>query len=88
MLEDGETEDFERALRQYSLSNEAELMRMIANLQAKVEKTRQKIVAASSQEENVVIEEKPKLKSSLQPKEHQDFDEWLSSAKKERYYSC
>ncbi|XP_015112505.1 actin-related protein 5 [Diachasma alloeum] len=83
-LEEGETEEFEQALKSYNLANEAELMKMINNLQAKIEKTKQKIVAANSQEENVIIEEKPKIKSSLQPKDSQDFDEWIAGVKKKR----
>ncbi|XP_066594828.1 actin-related protein 5 [Prorops nasuta] len=84
LLEEGETEEFDRALKTYSLANEADLIKMINNLQAKVERTRQKIVAANSQDESIVIEEKPKLKSSLQPKDQQDFDEWITSVKKKR----
>ena len=57
---------------------------MINNLQVKIERTRQKIVAANSQEENIVMEEKPKIKTSLQPKDQQDFDEWISSVRKKR----
>lgn len=88
LLEEGDTEEFEQALESYSLANEAELIKMINNLQVKVERTRQKIVAANSQEENIVIEEpKPKIKSSLQPKDQQDFDEWISGVRKKRYYN-
>ncbi|XP_063984211.1 actin-related protein 5 [Diachasmimorpha longicaudata] len=83
-LEEGDTEEFEHALKSYNLANEAELMKMINNLQAKIEKTKQKIVAANSQEENVIIEEKPKIKTSLQPKDSQDFDEWIAGVKKKR----
>lgn len=86
LLEEGETEEFEEALKSFSLSNEADLIKMINNLQAKVERTRQKIVAANSQEDNIVIEEpKPKIKSILQPKDQQDFDEWISGVRKKRY---
>lgn len=73
-------------MKTYSLANEADLIKMINNLQAKVERTRQKIVAANSQEENIAMEEqKPKIKSSLQPKDQQDFDEWIASVRKKRY---
>ncbi|XP_072753386.1 actin-related protein 5 [Anoplolepis gracilipes] len=84
LLEEGEIDEFDQALKTYSLANEADLIKMINNLQAKVERTRQKIVAANSQEENIVIEEKPKIKSSLQPKDQQDFDEWIAGVKKKR----
>lgn len=84
LLDEGETEEFQDALKSYSLANETELIKMMSNLQAKIEKTKQKIVAASSQEENIVIEEpKPKIKSNLQP-EGQDFGEWITSVKKRR----
>ncbi|KAF3427356.1 hypothetical protein E2986_04056 [Frieseomelitta varia] len=85
LLEEGETDEFDQALKTYSLANEADLIKMINNLQAKVERTRQKIVAANSQEENIAMEEqKPKIKSSLQPKDQQDFDEWIAGVRKKR----
>ncbi|XP_011506105.1 PREDICTED: actin-related protein 5 isoform X2 [Ceratosolen solmsi marchali] len=85
LLEEGETEEFEEALQSYSLTNETELIKMINNLQAKVERTRQKIVAANSQEENIVMEEqKSKIKSNMQPKDQQDFDEWIAGVKRKR----
>ena len=86
LLEEGEIEEFEQALQSYSLANEADLIKMINNLQAKVERTRQKIVAANSQEENNTVEEqKPKIKSNLlQPKDQQDFDEWITGVRKKR----
>ncbi|KAJ8681138.1 hypothetical protein QAD02_016925 [Eretmocerus hayati] len=85
LYQEGETEEFEQALKSHSILNEIELSRMIYNLQSKVEKTRQKIVAANTQEENVVNEDiklKPKL--SIQPKDQQDFDEWIGSVRKKR----
>lgn len=86
LLEEGETEEFKEALQSYSLANEADLIKMINTLQTKVERTRQKIVAANSQEENIVLEEqKPKVKTNLlQPKDQQDFDEWIAGVKKKR----
>lgn len=84
LLEEGETEEFEEALKSYSLANEAELTKMINNLQTKIERTKQKIVAANSQEETVMEDQKSKIKSSLQPKDQQDFDEWISGVRKRR----
>lgn len=85
MYEEGDMEEYEKSLKTYSLANEVELMKTIHNLQTKVERTRQKIVAANSQEENMVLEEqKPKIKSSLQPKDQQDLNEWISGVRKQR----
>ncbi|KAK0180138.1 hypothetical protein PV327_005810 [Microctonus hyperodae] len=85
LLEEGEPEEFGKALKSYNLANEAELMKMINTLQIKVERTRQKIVAANSHEENIVIDEqKPKTKTSMQPKDQPDFDEWIAGLKKRR----
>lgn len=86
LLEDGETEEFKQSLKSFSLTNEAELVKMISNLQTKIERTKQKIVAANSQEENVVEDQKSKIKSSFQPKDQQDFDEWISGVRKRRYF--
>ncbi|XP_034949594.1 actin-related protein 5 [Chelonus insularis] len=85
LIDEGEPEEFQRALKSFSLSNETELTKMINNLQTKVEKTRQKIVAANSQEDNVGIEEtKSKIKTTLQPKDQADFDEWIAGIRKKR----
>ncbi|KAH0564365.1 actin-related protein 5 [Cotesia glomerata] len=85
LVEEGELEEFEQAIKSFNLANEAELTKMINNLQAKVEKTRQKIVAANSQEDNVGTEEqKPKIKPSFQPKDQAEFDEWISNLRKRR----
>lgn len=86
LVEEGELEEFEQAIKSFNLANEAELTKMIKNLQAKVEKTRQKIVAANSQEDNVGTEEqKVKIKPSFLPKDQAEFDEWISSLRKKRY---
>ncbi|XP_058806615.1 actin-related protein 5 [Phymastichus coffea] len=85
LLDEGETEEFEEALKTYSLTSEADLIKTIDHLQAKVERTRQKIVAANSQEETLVTEEqKPKVKPNLQPKDHQDFGEWIAGVRRKR----
>lgn len=85
LFDDGDVEEFYEALKSYSIANEAELIKAIGNLQVKIERTKQKIVAANSQEENTVHEEqKPKIKASLQPADQQDFDEWISGIRKRR----
>ncbi|XP_057325666.1 actin-related protein 5 [Microplitis mediator] len=85
LVEEGELEEFEEAIKSFNITTEAELNKMINNLQAKIEKTKQKIVAANSQEDNVAVEEqKSKVKPSLQPKNQADFDEWISGLRKRR----
>lgn len=56
MLEDGDTEEFQRALEQLDLSNSAELGKAIRNLRSKIKKTKAKILAAA----NVNSEDIPK----------------------------
>lgn len=87
LLDDGDTKECEEALRSYSIANEAELMKAINSLQLKIDKNKQKILAAAtSQEENIFNEDpKPKLKSSLQqPKDQPDLEEWINSVRKKR----
>ncbi|XP_014206962.1 actin-related protein 5 [Copidosoma floridanum] len=86
LLEEGSTEEFKKALQSHSLATRADLLKAINNLQAKIERTKQKIVAANAQEENIAADEpKPKvLKSSLQPKDQQDFNEWIADIRKKR----
>lgn len=85
LIEEGELEEFEEAIKSFKITTEAELNKMINNLQAKIEKTKQKIVAANSQEDNGGAEEqKSKIKPILQPKNQADFDEWISGLRKRR----
>ncbi|XP_014235354.1 actin-related protein 5 [Trichogramma pretiosum] len=85
LLEEGELEEFEEALKAHSLATEADLVKGINHLQAKIERTKQKIVAANTQEDNLNSEEqKPKIKANLQPTDQQDFEEWISGIRKRR----
>lgn len=84
-MENSEDDKFERALKSYNIANETELTKIINNLQAKVLKIKQKIIAANSQEENIITEEqRPKIKLNLQPKDQQDFTEWITGVRKKR----
>ncbi|GLH02555.1 Actin-related protein 5 [Gryllus bimaculatus] len=71
LVEEGEEEEFQQALDSYGLSNLADLQKMISQLQTRIEKTRQKIVAANTTEEPIV--EEPKTKSKiLKPKDQEE----------------
>ncbi|XP_066994709.2 actin-related protein 5 [Anabrus simplex] len=85
LMEEGEEEEFQQALESFSLSSVSELQKMINTLQARIEKTRQKIVAANTTDENVVEEPKPKvLKPMWKPKDEEDFDTWLADVRQKR----
>jgi hypothetical protein len=57
MLEDGDSEEFQKALEELELSNSIELGKAIRNLRSKIKKTKAKILAAA----NVNSEEIPKV---------------------------
>ncbi|PSN34515.1 Actin-related protein 5 [Blattella germanica] len=84
-LEEGEDEEFQKILDFYELSSAGDLQKMITQLQARIERTRQKIVAANTAEETVTEEPKSKvLKQTLKPKDQEDFDTWIAGVRQKR----
>ncbi|KAJ9575058.1 hypothetical protein L9F63_007793 [Diploptera punctata] len=84
-LEEGEDDEFQKILDFYELSNAGDLQKMVTHLQARIERTKQKIVAANTAEENASEEPKSKiLKQSLKPKDQEDFDTWITGVRQKR----
>jgi actin-related protein 5 len=48
MLEDGDTEEFQKALNELDLSSSLDLSKAIRNLRSKIKKTKAKILAAAN----------------------------------------
>lgn len=83
LVEEGEEEEFQQALDSYGLSNLTDLQKMISQLQTRIEKTRQKIVAANTAEEPIV--EEPKSKTKIhKPKDQEEFDSWIADIRHKR----
>ncbi|XP_046405545.1 actin-related protein 5 [Ischnura elegans] len=82
LLEEGDEIEFEAMLKECGLSNESELSKNILQLQARIEKTKQKIASLTTAEESVTDDPKGKFyKDSMDPK---DYEEWISSLCKQR----
>ncbi|XP_063243980.1 LOW QUALITY PROTEIN: actin-related protein 5 [Bacillus rossius redtenbacheri] len=85
LLEEGEEEEFQNILDSYELSSIADLQKLITTLQARIERTRQKIVAANTADESITEEPKSKsVKQILKPKDQEDFDLWIENVKQKR----
>nr|CAD7447807.1 unnamed protein product [Timema bartmani] len=84
LLYEGE-EEFQNVLESYELSNVGDLQKMISSIQARIERTRQKIVAANTADDPIVEESKVKqIKQGLRPKEQEDFESWIEGVKQKR----
>ncbi|XP_046989142.1 actin-related protein 5 isoform X1 [Schistocerca americana] len=84
LIEEGEEEEFKKALASYELENLNELLKMISQLQSRIEKTRQKIVAANTSEDPL---EEPKAKfpkTTFQPKNEEEHVSWIESLRLKR----
>nr|CAD7455240.1 unnamed protein product [Timema tahoe] len=85
LLDEGEEEEFQNVLESYELSNVGDLQKMISSIQARIERTRQKIVAANTADDPIVEESKVKqIKQGLRPKEQEDFESWIEGVKQKR----
>jgi len=93
MLEEGDDEEYQRALEQLELSNGLELNKAVGNLKSRIKKTKAKIVAAA----NVGVDESPgtasaqnevKTSKLLQefpiPIEPEEMGAWLEALKEKR----
>ncbi|PNF25161.1 Actin-related protein 5 [Cryptotermes secundus] len=84
-LEEGEENEFQKILDFYELSNGNDLQKLISQLQARIERTKQKIAAANTAEDTVTEDPKPKmLKQSLKPKDQEDFETWIAGMRQKR----
>nr|CAD7572586.1 unnamed protein product [Timema californicum] len=86
LLDEGEEEEeFQNVLESYELSNVGDLQKMISSIQARIERTRQKIVAANTADDPIAEESKVKqIKQGLRPKEQEEFESWIEGVKQKR----
>nr|CAD7401660.1 unnamed protein product [Timema cristinae] len=85
LLDEGEGKEFQNVLESYELSNVGDLQKMISSIQARIERTRQKIVAANTADDPIVEESKVKqIKQGLRPKEQEEFESWIEGLKQKR----
>ncbi|XP_021941474.1 actin-related protein 5 isoform X2 [Zootermopsis nevadensis] len=69
----------------YELSSGSDLQKLISQLQARIERTKQKIAAANTTEDSVTEDPKPKiLKQNVKPKDEEDFETWIARVRKRR----
>lgn len=76
--------EFNKAIQGLEITSIAMLHKEIAAAEIRIEKIRQKMLAASTASENVE-EPKPKpVHQILKPKDREDFDAWLANIKEQR----
>ncbi|XP_075238261.1 actin-related protein 5 isoform X2 [Lycorma delicatula] len=84
-LEDeGDEEELQESLKCFELQNTDELRRLIGQIQLRIERTRQKIVAANAGEDSIE-EPKPKVMKQIPtPRDDEDFKQWVDGVRKKR----
>lgn len=76
--------EFNKVLQSLELNTAAQLHKEIAAVEIRIEKIKQKIIAANTSSENVE-EPKPKpVQQILGPKDREDFNAWLSGIREQR----
>ncbi|KAL1139299.1 hypothetical protein AAG570_006285 [Ranatra chinensis] len=85
LQEEGEETEFQNALKDFGLGSGDELPKIIGQIQVRIEKTRQKIVAANTTEDPMSEEPKQKIIKQFQtPKDEEDFKSWIADVRKKR----
>lgn len=85
LYDEGEDEEFAQSLEQNGLKSFEELQKTISALNTRIERTKQKIVAANSNED-VIVEESKIKNVKFEPAPHEDLQTWLQGVK--RKVSC
>lgn len=84
LQEEGEESEFQKALDEFGLNTGEDLPKMIGQIQARIEKTRQKIVAANTSEDPITEEPKQKIMKFQTPKGEEDFKSWVEGVRRKR----
>ncbi|KAK3910942.1 Actin-related protein 5 [Frankliniella fusca] len=87
LIHSGQEKAFQvKALSSFDMGSEAELVKQIGNLQARIQRTKQKIAAVNSNEDVVSEEPKPKIpkQTALRLRDGEDAGSWLARLRKER----
>ncbi|VVD01173.1 unnamed protein product [Leptidea sinapis] len=83
LIEDGNTHEFNEAIKSFDIKSYADLQRQISNLHIRIEKNKQRIAAAGNPEESV--ESRPNVnnsRSALQPPtDPAEFQTWLEETR-------
>ncbi|KAF6211304.1 hypothetical protein GE061_014421 [Apolygus lucorum] len=86
LLEEGEDIEYQRSLDEFGLKSTEDLLKMISTLQARIERTRQKIAnSMAGNSEETTEEPKPKMMKQFHvPRNEEDFNVWIESMRKKR----
>ncbi|CAK1555752.1 unnamed protein product [Leptosia nina] len=78
LIEDGDTQEFEEAIKTFEIKSYADLQRQIANVNMRIEKNKQRIAAAANPEE--VVEPRPSGRMQP-PQDPVAFQTWLTETR-------
>ncbi|CAH1406402.1 unnamed protein product [Nezara viridula] len=84
LQDEGEETEFQKAVSDFGLNSCEDLPKMIGQIQARIEKTRQKIVAANTSEDPITEEPKQKIMKFQTPKGEEDFKSWVEGVRRKR----
>ncbi|XP_053610710.1 actin-related protein 5 isoform X3 [Plodia interpunctella] len=78
MIEDGDTDEFNEAIKGFDIKSYEDLQRQISNVNTKIEKNKQRIIAAANAEEN--LESRPTGRMQP-PSDPEAFQLWLNDTR-------
>ncbi|CAH3982613.1 unnamed protein product [Pieris brassicae] len=77
LIEEGDTDEFEEAIKTFDIKSYADLQRQIANVQGRIDKNKQRIAAAANPEE---VEVRPSGRMQP-PQDPEAFQTWLAETR-------
>ncbi|KAG6443307.1 actin-related protein 5 [Manduca sexta] len=79
MIEDGDTDEFNEAIKGFDIKSYEDLQRQISNINVRIEKNKQRILAAANAEEN--LEVRPTPGRMQPPSDPEAFQAWLNETR-------
>ncbi|XP_059052636.1 actin-related protein 5 [Achroia grisella] len=79
MIEDGDTDEFNEAIKGFDIKSYEDLQRQIANVNLRIEKNKQRIAAAANAEEN--LDTRPNTGRMQPPTDPEAFQIWLNDTR-------
>lgn len=86
MIEDGDNDEFNEAIKGFDIKSYEDLQRQITNLHMRIEKNKQRIIAAANAEEN--LEVRTNTGRMQPPSDPEAFEAWLTDMRAKHREVC